>query len=197
MRTCTTCGRTKELKDFEGNRNKCRECRNLEARNRKHKEKEENPILYRCKQMAADAHSRVFAESRSYKKSYQNLENPYGFSDIPEMYNYLYNTFYNDIKILLDNGLIPSVDRINTKIGYTKENIRVIDFKENTLLGVSNTKRKVKMITPNNEVIIFDSMADCCRYLGYNPSSASKIRSFILEDGKYKIPIGYTFEYID
>lgn len=196
MRTCTTCGRTKELKDFEGNRNKCRECRNLEARNRRHKEKEENPVLYKCKQMAADAHSRVFAESRSYKKSYQNLEKPYEFLNIPDMYNYLYNTFYNDIKNLIDKGLIPSVDRINTKIGYTKDNIRIIDFKENTLLGVATTKRKVKMTTPNEE-IIFNSMADCCRYLGYNPKSTSKIKSFILKDGRYKIPIGYTFEYID
>lgn len=158
---------------------------------------QEDIVLYKCKQMAGDAHARVFAKSRSYKTIYRNLEIPFGFINTTDMCNYLYNNFYNDIKILLEDGLIPSIDRIDSKIGYTKDNIRIIDFKINTELGLENRRRKVKMITPDREIILFESVTQCCKHFGYDNRHGSKIKSWILEDGKYKKPDGYIFEYYD
>ena len=197
IKLCTICNEYKNLEDFEKNRNQCKKCRNIKNVNRNKKLKNEDIIMYKCNQMASSAYSRVFCKSREYKKRYRNLEEPYGFLNSKEMSLYLYENFYEDVYNLLQENKIPSVDRINSNIGYTKSNIRIIDFRENTLDGVNKRKRKVKMVDDNKNVFIFDSLAECCRHLGYNDKGTSKIRSFIIKDKKYKIPEGYSFEYIN
>ena len=131
MKKCAVCGIEKPHTSnfFESNRNQCRECRNKQSRERRNSKKEENPVLFKCHQMASDAYSRVFAPSREYKKNYQNLIDPFGFINISDMEKFLYDNFYNEIKSLER----PSVDRIDSSRGYTKDNIRILSHSENTL----------------------------------------------------------------
>ena len=197
MKTCLECNQTKDDSRFEKERNVCRDCRNKKYRQHRLNLKDEDIILYKCNQMASSAHSRVYATSRDYKKSYRNLIEPFGFSSIPELRDYLYEKHYETIKELLENNLVPSIDRIDSKIGYTKDNIRIIDFKTNTELGLKSIRREIRMTKPDGEIILFESVTQCCKHFGYDGRYGSKIKSWILEDGKYKKPDGYIFEYCD
>lgn len=216
LKKCTKCKKEKPINEFHkagkrrnggiAYRGKCKDCENEERRvptkDRKVPPKEIiiDVVYKKCQRMAYDAHSRVFAPSRAYKKRYRNLENPYEFENTKEMYMYLYNNFYDDIKTLLDNEISPSVDRIDASKGYSKDNIRIISHSKNTQLGLTNRRRKVKMITPNDEIIIFNSTVECVGYFGYDNKSSSRVAHWIRrckgEKGDYKVPKGYHFEYI-
>lgn len=213
MKICKMCGNKKEINNFHkcgtsknGNINYrpvCKECTSLIKRVKEEdrvvpiKEITDNIIYKKCKQMAYSAYARIYAPSKRNKHCYNNLNEPFGFCSSSELKWYLYNNFYNDIELLLKENKIPSIDRINPSIGYTKENIRIISFKENTVLGVKSLKKKVKSIDKNGDIIIFDSVTDCCSYFSKVKLGASRVKSWILKDGKYKIPEGYMFEYLD
>ena len=146
--------------------------------------------------MAYDAHSRIFSPSRDYKLCYKNLEEPFGFESSTELKWFLFNNFYNDIKNLLDKNLVPSIDRKDPSKGYTKENVRVINFDLNTALGVDTVRRKVEMILPNGEFIIFPSVTECVVFFKYNRNESNRASSWVKNDGKYLKPKGYEFRYV-
>jgi len=203
MRTCKRCGKEKPFTEehFEGSRNYCRDCRKIQTKELKTKQKNENIILYKSKRMAGDAHSRIFAKSRKYKKCYNHLDKPFEFEGHEELYRFIYNSFYNDIKQILEDNKIPSLDRIDPGIGYTKENIRVITFRENTLSGVEKTKRKVKITKiENNKEFIFNSVVEGMKWLGYEATQTNKYAHWVRgqNGGKcdYIIPRGYLFKYL-
>lgn len=52
-----------------------------------------------------------------------------------EVYEYIINNFYNDIKQIIDDGEVPSIDRIDSTKDYEEGNIRIITFEENSRLG--------------------------------------------------------------
>lgn len=158
-RKCVECGVEKPCTNdyFEGNRSKCRDCRKIEQRLRNERKKKDDIVLFKCKQMAYSAHARVFAPSREYKKAYRSISEPFGFETPAEMADYLYANFHSDISLLLKEGKTPSVDRVNSNVGYTPENIRILDFKTNTLLGVETRKRPIEVIYPDGNSRVFES----------------------------------------
>lgn len=198
MKYCVKCKTLKLESEFEKGRNKCRLCRSEEYKERRFKQKQNDPVMYVCDRMARDSHSRIFAKSREYKKCYNNLIEPYGFKDAGEMKLFLYENFYNRIKWYLDRGITPSIDRIDNNIGYTKTNIQIIPFKQNTEKGLDTRRRKVEMITPENEVYIFKSVSECAKHFGITKTShTNKVSSWIKGNGIYKPPEGYKFRYLD
>lgn len=201
-KTCKGCKASKPYtrKYYEIGRNYCKECRSLQHKEMRKKRKSEDIVLYRCQQMAYDAYSRIYAPSRKHKSCYRDLDNPYEFENPQEMCDFLYGIFYNEIKSLLDKKTSPSVDRIDNTKGYSKNNIRIISHERNTELGVENRKRKVKMITPKDEVIIFESTVKCVEYFGYGGESSNRVSHWVRrcqgKKGAYRVPKGYHFEYI-
>jgi len=211
---CTQCKKEKHINEFykSGKKNKnneplyrgkCKECENEKTKVKNEnrivppKEIYEDIIYKKCKRMAYDAHSRIFSPSKEYKNCYRNLEEPFSFESSTELKWFIYKNYYNDIKNLLEQNLVPSIDRINSSKGYTKDNIRIISFELNTALGVENLRRKVEMITPNGEFKIFPSVTACAEYFSYDKSETNIISSWTKNDGKYLKPKGYKFRYID
>lgn len=172
-RLCDKCKENKPNTEehFDGNRTTCRICRKERQKELREIKKQENFILYKCEEMSRSAYSRVFAPSKRNENCYNNLENPYGFSNTKEMTNYLYENFYTDIEEILNSGGVPSVDRKNTSQGYTRENIRIIPFRENTLLGVETRKHPIKVIFPNGNEVTFDSIIDCANIFNTTESN--------------------------
>ena len=213
MKKCTQCGEIKPLSDFYTNgkhkkngepcyRGKCKQCElenkkvKLEDRKIVTSEIANDPIYKKCKQMANDAYARVYCPSREYKTCYRNLNNPFGFLDSGELKHYLYDNFYNNIKTLLDQGLVPSIDRIDATQGYIIGNIRILEFAENTKLGLNTIRKQVKVTSSKNEVMIFSSVTECGAYFGYKPTEISRISGWCKNDCKYIKPEGFMFEYV-
>jgi hypothetical protein len=192
MKVCKSCEQEKSLSDFYTNgktkggelkyRPECKECNKEKNRVPEHLKKNkmitdiDDPIFIKCRRMAADAHARVFAPSRQYKTAYRNLDEPFGFTSARQMYEYLYTEFYNEINTLINAGASPSVDRIDSSKGYTPGNIRVISHKENTLRGVENVKKQMRLTTVDGRKLLFESVEDCAWYLGVQ---AQTIRNWI------------------
>ena len=175
-KTCKGCNISKPYTKeyYEIGRNYCKKCKSQQDKQRRKNKKSEDIVLYKCRQMAYDAYSRIYAPSREYKNCYRDLDNPYEFENPKEMRDFLYSTFYDEIKSLLNKKVTPSVDRIDSSKGYSEDNIRIISHKRNTELGLKNRRRRVKMITPKGESIIFESTVKCVEYFGYNRKSSSK-----------------------
>lgn len=141
LRVCNVCGESKPLhKDyFEYKQNKrgggsyrrkCKTCRNKKRQDDREKIKDEDIVWYKCMEMGNSARARILDKSREYKLSYRGLE--FGFRGSIEMATFLYEKFYQDIKDLLDAGSRPSVDRIDNSVGYTRDNIQILDFYDNS-----------------------------------------------------------------
>jgi hypothetical protein len=75
---------------------------------------------------------------------------------------------------IFKNGDLPSVDRIDSDLGYTKNNMRVITFVENALDGLvkARLKKMRKVVGVNKEtgdVVEFDNLRDGNSF-GFNHS---------------------------
>lgn len=173
MKKCSKCGEVKELTSFhklssvkDGHRPDCKDC----CKKSKNKFIEENPIKHRCNIMASGILSRTIWDidkksNKCYKenKVVSEIGNTYS-----EISNYLYDNYHNEIKLLIDQGKIPSVDRVDSKGNYSPDNIRIIDLDDNVMMGVENavkkTSKKIKMIKDGN-ITIYNSISHASREL--------------------------------
>lgn len=103
---------------------------------------------------------------------------------------YIYTEFRCDISDLVSDGKRPSVDRIDTSRGYAPGNIRIIDHKENTLLGVEKVKRKVIVTSTDGHVETFESVLKCAEAFG---TSDGHVRGWI--NGRWRPKNGCNFKY--
>lgn len=175
MKRCSKCKEVKKLTSFyklssskDGRRPDCRDC-HIEQ---KRQFALNNPIRHKCNLMASGILKRtLWGIDRPKNKSYKdnNVKCTIG-DNIVEISNYLYNNYYDEIKLLIEQGKTPSVDRIDSKGDYSSENIRIIDLRDNVLLGVNNairkTSRKIIAINNNNnKEVIFNSISEASRKL--------------------------------
>lgn len=175
MKQCSKCGEVKDLNLFyklssskDGKRPDCKEC----CKKVKNKFKTKNSIKYRCNLMASGILDRTIwdidkPKNKCYKDN--NVKSEIG-NTWTEISDYLYENFYNEIKTLIEQGVKPSVDRINSSGNYSPDNIRIIDLKENINLGVANAIKKIsKQIksidAKSGKEALFSSISDASREL--------------------------------
>jgi hypothetical protein len=109
-----------------------------------------------------------------------------------------------------DKYLSPSVDRINDRIGYTKENIRLVTFGENMEHawdagrkkefdnsgwgnGACGEHRAVVQLTMSGDLVAeYISVSEACRAVGAQDSKISMACS-----GKRKSHAGFRWAYLD
>lgn len=182
------------MDSFSNGRNICKVCREAQAKARREAKMKKDMVAFKCHQMSASAYSRVFAKSKEHKKGYRGIEEPYGFNNIKDMSDFLYSNFYDEVNNLLKSGKVPSVDRIDSSKGYTKENIRILDFKENTLRGVANRMSRVRVVAPDGSTKEYPSIISCSKDFGRSETS---VRGWLGRKKGYVIPEGYQFYYID
>lgn len=173
MRTCGRCGLNKPLSQFYKNgsskgRPECKQC-TKEIRDQK---KEADLADYLLKEMSGSILKRtrpIYGPVEKHKACYVGIECSLG-KTVDEVYKLLRKHFYDDTKTLLDNGLRPSVDRIDPKGNYELSNIRIIDKFENGKLGFMNAnevrKKPVQAIFSDGTTKTFSSVREAAQETG-------------------------------
>ena len=89
----------------------------------------------------------------------------------------------------------PSIDRINNKIGYLKNNIHIVSWSENRFkqsMERRSRKGKVAQILNGKIINIFNYQREAYKKLNIQQSMLSMAIT-----GKYKIAYGYEWKYIN
>lgn len=170
---CSKCNTHKSLTCFykssassDGHRPECKDCHKLS----KVEFAKRNPVKHKCNLMAGGILKRtVYDIDKSKNKSYKenNIKSEIG-NTYTEISDYLFDNFYDEIKLLLDKGKNPSVDRIESSKNYSPDNIRIIELHDNVMMGVQNaikkTSKPVKAIK-DGEITVYDSISHASREL--------------------------------
>jgi hypothetical protein len=168
---CSKCRESKSIDSFykltsskDGHRPDCKDCHN--------KQKKElskiDPVKYKANTMATGILQRTVWEKNDPKnKCYEGIKCTLG-STVKKVAEYLYNNFYEDIRNLIEAGKTPSVDRIDSRKDYSPDNIRIIDYYENSLDGVKNAVKKTSkpiLASKGEAGIIYPSVSAAAKAL--------------------------------
>lgn len=169
IKRCGDCGKEKPTTEFhrlyDAFRPECKSC----ASARKKKYEREHPYEHRLNRMAAGIIKRVSTSVHNPKnRTYitRGIKCLLG-ENMQEVRKVLHENFEEDIRQLLANGYLPSVDRIDPFGHYELGNIQIISLEEN--LSRSNLrprKRKVVVEHTNGTKMQFDSVLDASKALG-------------------------------
>lgn len=197
MKECSKCHEIKSTDDFyhlssskDGRRPDCKEC----SKKAKKQHEEKNPVMYRCEQMGKNLIKRTVTDvdkpaNKCYKEN--GIVSEIGSTAV-EISHYLYDNFYGDIYRLIDEGKLPSLDRINPKENYKEGNIQIIDFRENYLAGIANavkkTSKKIRVVSPDKSEEVYESVSEVARVLGKKRDTIIRNR-----DNGTKTRDGYQF----
>jgi hypothetical protein len=134
MKKCTKCKLEKPLTSFykashlvSGKRPECADCHKAQQKVRK------NTVEGKIYQMADSILKRVNGlgkRNEGYVR--KGIKCKIGDSK-EEVILFITTNFYGDIKKMLDEGKIPSIDRIDEEKNYENGNLRIIEWYENTL----------------------------------------------------------------
>lgn len=172
---CSRCKESKPLSEFymmvtssDGYRPECKEC---SKRARKKKEKD-NPIDIKIYKMAFGIRQRTVIElDKPKNKTYKDrgIKCLLGNTNL-EIVETLNKHFRKDIKKLIEEGKIPSVDRIDPYGHYELGNIQIIPLEDNVIkgctAGVEVTSKPIVAIFPNGDSKEYKSVSECSRELG-------------------------------
>lgn len=130
---CTICGKVKPIEEYNKNRsnkdgreNQCRACR---SNRYKTWYWGMSPVDRAISNMADGIQKRT-GPNGAYYGRVKNL-----LGDHAEIKAFIKANFADDIQKLLDEGKVPSIDRIDNNGHYEPGNLRVIDMRENSRLG--------------------------------------------------------------
>lgn len=128
----------------------------------------------------------------------KNIELPdFDLKEFHEMYlkdTIFLRIFYEWEKSNYAKAKKPSIDRINNKIGYLKNNIHMISWSENRFkqsMERRSRKGKVAQILNNKIVKIWSSQREVYKKLNLSQSMLSGALT-----GKYKTAYGFEWKYI-
>ena len=172
---CSRCKESKPFKEFyrmskstDGYRPECKECSKSSRRNRE----EENPVDTRIYKMAFGIRQRVELEiDKPKNKTYKDrgIKCLLGDTNL-EIAETLNNHFRQDIEKLIEEGKLPSVDRIDPYGHYELGNIQIIPLEDNVIegcmAGVEVTSKPIVAIFPNGDSKEYKSVSECSRELG-------------------------------
>lgn len=134
-KTCSKCGQEKDIEEFHRNKKSkdgrhwhCKACKS--AYN-KRKYQEMSPLERSVYSMARGVVGRTGPSGTYTKKGIKNL-----IGNQAEIERFLLENFSEDIQAILDDGEIPSIDRIKSSGHYEPGNVRVIPHWLNTQLGL-------------------------------------------------------------
>lgn len=131
----------------------------------------------------------------------RNIKN--GFGEIGYSLNWLQNKYLNDklflrlfdewVKSGYEKTKKPTIDRINNKKGYEKDNIHLLPWSENRFKQTMERRcRKGRVLQKLNGVLIniWRSQRDVVKTLGLSQPMLSGVLN-----GKYKKAYGFEWEY--
>lgn len=201
MKKCFKCGIVKSLHDFyrhakmaDGRLNKCKECTRLDVRNNQarvgnsYDESEIGVIRVIYKTQKANNKKRGHGDLPYTKKELSSWLYKNGFKDAYD--KWVESGFLSEKK--------PSVDRINSLVGYCFENIELVEWGENIkrqALDIScgrgsgglRCKRVIKMDSSMNVIRSYVSFRSAMRDCGYS-------MEYHIKNG-IKCKMGYYWKY--
>lgn len=199
-KTCSKCGLSKDITEFykmsssrDGRRPDCKAC----SKELKLRKIEEDPVWHKIYNMATGIHKRTSYEidrtkNRSYKKN--GVKCCIGDTSL-EIAHTLESLFYDEIKGMIESGIIPSVDRIDSSSNYEVGNIRIIPLDENVSLGnkkgTAMTCKPIIAIFSDGGKKTYNSVSECSRDLSINRKTIIRHR-----DNGTSTDDGITFEFL-
>lgn len=193
MKTCTACGKEKNLDEFYidsrsktgARRNPCIACRVERVdvwRNSRVRSKDTD---YRIRVMAEKLLQRV----KYGKGTYEGVKCLIG-DTVDEVIITIRDNFYDDIKTMLDKGEIPSIDRIDSSGDYELANIRIVTKQQNSADGFrSANKQRMKPIEVNG--IRYDSLAEASEALKIDKRTLKKSADTGKPSQKHGVKVAY------
>jgi len=183
MKECTSCKKTKDLKDFHRNGDgfsyRCVQCKKDYDASRKFTFEVLSSQIYtnqkkRSKRRDHSIPTYSLTELRSWLRSQPQLES------LMEAWRLSANPSMD----------VPSVDRIDNEIGYTMENIQLMTWRENQDKEIKSKSIPVNQYLNGEFIKRWDSGSSAMRTLGISRVNISKCCR-----GKNKSSGGFTWEY--
>lgn len=169
MKKCSKCGEVKDLSAFyrlntskDNHRPDCKDCHN------KMKKRNKGTLEYESKRMAGNILRRLSEKDRPRNSCYKNIECELG-DTIGELSANLIKYFEKDIQKMLNQGLKPSVDRIDSKKNYSINNIQITTVEENVSRGLENAikqnSKPIQVLFKDGQTVVYKSISEAARNL--------------------------------
>lgn len=196
-RECTKCKQWLSSDDYYAGKKKgtirsqCKECSSKATLSLYRKKRNQKDIDFIISRLASSLIGRV-----KYNDHYTQNEIKNNLGNHPEIVDILKEQFILDIQTILEKGESPSIDRIDNKVNYDVENIRIIPLRENALLGLNiskeNNKKPLVCVYPNGNIADFESVTDAHLTTGLDTKTIRDSANLMR-----KTRAGYKFTFIN
>ena len=194
MKICKDCGSEKELSEFYGVQNECKDC--TKSRVKKNSERVGNAYDFSPKGVFRV----IYKTQKRHQKLRGHGELPYTKEQLVAWMvgNGFYSLFDRWVESDYKKHLKPSVDRVNDLNGYSFDNVRLGTWQDNRehqandiRLGVGTSGKRCKPLLKMN-----DDMVVICEYVSFN--AAKRDCGYHMEyaiKNKVKCKAGFYWKY--
>lgn len=172
MKYCYNCKETKPKSEFPKNKSKhdglTTECRTCNRKLTIKRVRSKNGLI-----------SKIYSSQKSKSRKRNHPQPEYDLNWLKEwcLSQELYHKLHSDwVESGYNKWLIPSIDRIDDNIHYTKSNIQLMTWKENDIKGKRSTMISVIQMDMNNNFIKeWESISEACRALDLETTKVSAV----------------------